>query len=289
MMVPEPDQFADLSKDVDFSAKFKCLEIWAPQVGFGYIGWNEDTPFFKDRLVRLAMTHLVDREMICDQLFKGAAQVPTGPFFTRGPMNDPAIKPWPCDIEKAKQLLDEAGWRVNASGIREKDGVAFKFKFMIVSGRNFHEQLAKHLKDQCARVGIDVTVEPFEWSVFLTRYMDREFQAVTLAWFGDVVEDPYEQFHSSQVGNRGSNEVGFRNAQADELMEKARGVLDVNERAKLYHHFCKIIHDEQPLTFVYTRPSFRFLDPRFANVVSHKIGLDCLEWYVPRNQQRYKD
>jgi peptide/nickel transport system substrate-binding protein len=289
MTVPQPDQYADMLKDKNFTDRFQCLSVWNPRVGYGYMGWNEDTPFFKDRLVRLAMTHIVDREMICKYLLKGMGQVPNGPFYIKGPVYDANVRPWPCDIEKARQLLDEAGWKDHdGDGIRDKDGVAFKFRFMIVSGRSLHEQLGKHLKDQAAKVGIEVTVEPYEWSVFLTRLIDRKFEAVTLAWFGDVVEDPYEVFHSSQIGNRGSNYVGFRNAEADRIMEQARTILDADERIKLYRRMAEILHEEQPFTFLYTRPSQRFQHLRFKNVIAHNIGLDWLEWYVPENEQVYK-
>jgi peptide/nickel transport system substrate-binding protein len=288
-MRPEPDQYADLCADKEFTDEFRCLEVWDPRSGFGYMGWNEDTPFFKDRRVRLAMTSIIDRWSVCRDLLKGQAQVPAGPFYIYGPLYDPNIKPWPYDLDKAKQLLDQAGWKdTDGDGIRDKDGVAFRFKFMFVSGRGLHEQLAKHLKDQAAKVGIEVIADPYEWSVFLTRLIDRKFEAVTLAWFSDVTEDPYEMFHSSQIGNRGSNFVGFDNKEADKIMEQARSTLDESGRIKMYWRLDQIIHYEQPYTFLYTRPEQRFLQPRFKNVKLHKLGFDWLEWYVPVDQQKYK-
>ena len=289
MIIAEPDQYGELIKDKDFTSKFKCLSVWNPNVGYGYIGWNEDTPFFGDRRVRGAMTLIIDREMICKYILKGVAEVPADPFYIKGPLRDPNLKPWPCDLEKAKTLLDEAGWvDSDGDGIRDKGGVKFKFKFMHVAGRGLHEQFFKHVKDQAAKVGIQVEAEPYEWSIFLTKLMDRKFEAVTLAWFTDVVEDPYEVWHSSQIGNRGSNHVGFRNKEADDIMEKARRVLDANERAVMYKRLARILHEEQPVTFLYTRPSLRLLDPRFENVVPHNIGLDWHEWWVPVKLQKYK-
>jgi len=60
------------------------------------------------------------------------------------------------------------------------------------------------------------------------------------------------------------------------------------ERNRLYHQLHGILHEEQPFTFLFTRPSFRFVDRRFKNVTIHKMGLNYLEWYVPENEQRYK-
>lgn len=286
---PTSEQFAELSIDELFLEGFDCLSYWEPLTGYAYIGWNYDTPYFSDRRVRLAMTHLVDREGIVQHLLKGIGKVVTGPFYTLGPQNNPDIQPWPYDPERAKELLDEAGWiDTNGDGIRDKDGVPFRFKFMITSGGGFPEKLAKLLKDEAAKAGIDVIVDPYEWSVFEERLNTRSFEAVTLMWGGVVESDPYQIWHSSQVEGRGSNRIGFVHPEADTLIEEARKTLDLDKRNKLYHRFHEILHHEQPYTFLITRPSLRLIDKRFKNVRVHKIGLNPHEWHVSKEKQRYK-
>jgi peptide/nickel transport system substrate-binding protein len=108
-----------------------------------------------------------------------------------------------------------------------------------------------------------------------------------MAWGGNVEEDPYQIWHSSQR-QKGSNYVDFNNPQADALIEQARQTIDPDKRNALYHQFDRIIHDEQPYTFIYTRPEQRFLAKRFHNVIIHKLGINELEWYVPTDLQKYK-
>ena len=151
-----------------------------------------------------------------------------------------------------------------------------------------HEQVAKLVKDSAARVGIDVILDPYEGSVFFERAKARNFDAINMGWGGSVEEDPYQIWHSSRIGQGGSNYVGFNNPEADKLIEEARRTLDENKRNALYHRFCWIIHEEQPYTFVYTKPEQRFLDRRFENVIIHKLGINEHEWYVPKDKQRYK-
>jgi peptide/nickel transport system substrate-binding protein len=288
-MRPTSEQFSEVSKVQKFLEEFRCLSYWDPTTGYSYIGWNEERPFFKDRRVRQVLTMLINRDSINEYLLKGLGHVISGPFYIYGHQGDPNIQPWPYDPQKAKQLLDEAGWvDHDGDGICDKDGVPFKFRFMTVSGTPFYERLAKLIKDEMAKVGIELTVDPYEWSVFQERLNTRSFDAVTLAWGGTVEEDPYQIWHSSQIGNRGSNYVGFKNAEADSLIEQARRTMDEDKRNELYPRLHRILHEEQPYTFMFTRPFLQLLDRRFENVKVHKLGLNPLEWYVPRDKQRYK-
>lgn len=289
-MRPLAEQYHDLSNDQEFTKDFKCLSYWEPGAGYFWIGWNQDRVFFKDKRVRRALTHLIDRELILKKLIKiPEAVIPTGPFYVKGPQNDPTIKAWPYDPEKAKQLLDEAGWKdTDGDGVRDKDGVKFSFKYAIVAGFEPHAQMAKLVKDSLAAVGIDVIPDPFEGSIFFDRVKDRKFDAVNMAWGGGLAADPYQVWHSSQIGNRGSNYVGFNVPEADIIIEAARKEFDAEKRNAMYKHFHRIIHDEQPYTFIYSKPQLRFLDKRFENVKIHMLGLDQMEWYIPFNKQRYR-
>ena len=289
LMIPDPEQFADLVGDEQFNKRFRCLAYWTPWTPFYYIGWNIDTAFFSDKRVRRAMTHIIDRQEIVDQLLKGNGRVISGPFYINGGGNDPSIEPWPYDPERARQLLDEAGWvDSDGDGIRDKDGRAFSFKFSYSSSSTLYRRLATLLKDQALKVGIDLIPDPYEWSVLIVRLSDREFESMVMGWGGDIVEDFYHIFHSSQIGDRGSNYVGFANQQADAAMEAARRTFDRTERDRFSRQLHQILHDQQPYTFLFTRPSFRLVDRRFENVMIHKLGLKYLEWYVPKDRQRYK-
>lgn len=286
---PMPDQYAAKNSEEEFRKKFHCLSYWdASDTGFFWVGWNQARPFFKDKRVRQALTHMINREAIRDHILRSpTAAIPTGPFYIYGLQTNPDITPLPYDLERAKELLDEAGWvDTDGDGIRDKDGVPFKFNYMIVGGTPLHEKVVKLVKDAAARIGIVVVPDPYEWSIFIQRVQDRKYDAVNMAWGGNVESDPYQIWHSSQIV-KGSNYVGFNNPEADALIEQARMTMDKDKRNALYHKFHSILHEEQPYTFVYTRPSERFLDKRFENVIIHKLGIDELEWYVPKAMQKY--
>ncbi len=119
------------------------------------------------------------------------------------------------------------------------------------------------------------------------RVTEGKFEAMVMGWGGDILEDNYPIFHSSQIGNRGFNYVGFRNSEADSLLEEIRRTIDAEKRVKLCHRLCRILHEEQPYTFLFTRPTFRLADRRFKNVKIYNLGPKYWEWYVPKEQHRY--
>lgn len=289
MTVPAPEQYADLIKDEKFTKDFKCLSYWTPGTPYYFIGWNEKLPFFADRRVRLAMTEMIDRNALVKHLLKGSGKVITGPYYLFGKENDPNIQPWPYDPNAAAKLLAEAGWiDHDGDGIRDKDGVPLKFKFSYSADYILYQNIVNVLKDSAAKIGIELTPDPVEWSVLITRINDHKFEAIIMGWGGDIIEDQYQIFHSSQINNRGSNYVGFGNPQADKLLEEIRRTMDEGKRIELSRKLHALLHYEQPYTFLFTRPTYRIISPRYENVKVHKIGLKELEWFVPEEKQKYK-
>ncbi|MBW8015280.1 MAG: hypothetical protein FVQ82_03770 [Planctomycetes bacterium] len=289
MLLPSPQQYADLIQEEGFAEKFNCMAYWNPAAPYYYMGWNRKTPFFADKRVRLAMTHIVDHDKIVSSLLKGNGKVVTGPFYHKSNAYDQSIEPWPYDPERAKELLDEAGWvDSDGDGIRDKEGREFSFKFTIPVSNTFYDRMARLLKDSAAKVGIEVIIDPVEWSVLMTMVNDRKFEAMAMGRSGDILQDPYHLWHSSQAGNRGLNYCGFNNPEADAIIEEGRRTLDEDKRNELYRRLHRILHAEQPYTFLYTRPTFRIVDKRFKNVKIYPLGLNYFQWYVPINKQKYK-
>ena len=246
-------------------------------------------PWFKDRRVRQAMTMLIDRKTILDKLLFGLGTIVTGNFYINSPDYNKNIKPYPYDPGKAVKLLEEAGWTDHdGDGIRDKDGIPFSFEFLISAGSKFAEQLATIMQESLKNVGIKMSIRKLEWAVFIQKIQSRDFDACTLGWSLGWESDPYQVWHSSQAKS-GSNFVGFVNPEADRIIEMARREFDPEKRHKLYHRFHKILHIEQPYTFLFTMKALVAVSKRFQNVNVYPMGLNPREWWVPLKMQRYRE
>jgi peptide/nickel transport system substrate-binding protein len=229
---------------------------------YHWIGWNARRPWFAEPEVRRALTMLVDRPGIIEHLLYGLPRPTTCHFYWASAACDPAQQPLPFDPPAALALLDAAGWTDHdGDGVRDRAGQPFAFALMLPSTSTETANWASKVKADFAHAGIELTLQRVEWSAFLKRLREHEFDAATLLWSGDARMDPTPVWHSSGIAS-GSNFVGYANPVVDRLIEQARGTLDPDTRNALFRQFGAIIHAEQPYTFLYTPPELDLIHKR---------------------------
>lgn len=287
LMGLRPIQWVKQTQSKRFEENFQKLKYYLPS--YSYIGWNMRRPLFSDRKVRTAMTMLLDRETILQKVLFGLGTVVTGTFYINSPDYDQSIKPYPYDPAAALELLKAAGWEDHdGDHILDKDGAPFAFEFLISAGSKFGEQLATIFQENLKQVGIRMEIRKMEWAVFIQRIEERNFDACTMGWSLSWESDPFQLWHSSQA-EKGSNFVGFKNEEADRIIEEARREFNPLRRKQLYHRFHKILHEEQPYTFLFTTEALVAVSRRFQNVHVYPMGLAPREWWTPKDLQKYKD
>ena len=262
--------------------KFKYLSR-----SYAYIGYNLKNPIFKDKRVRIALTHLVDRKRILKEVYHDLGKIVTGPFFYNSPAYDKSIKPYAFDIEKAKEILAKSGWKdTDGDGILDKDGRKLSFTFMQIASSAGQKKIIPMIKEDMAKAGVDVKIQVFEWAVYLERLKQKNFDVCSLRWSMGYEADPYQIWHSSQADKLNtSNHICFKNAEADRLIEEIRRTFDSKKRAELCHKFHKLLHEEQPYTFLFTPYELIAQSNRYRNAKVFPLGLDTEIMWTPRSKQ----
>lgn len=285
MRVRSSEDWLRRANTPQFLEKFNRYELWSPVDGYlgtySWIGWNARRPQFEDKRVRQAMTMLLDRQRILDTILQGIGRVTSGHASPDSPAYDQNIAPWPYDPERAEALLDEAGWvDSDNDGIRDKDGVPFRFEMIYGTGSAEYDKMTTVYKEALTKAGIDMTLRPLEWASFLESVWKRQFDACMMAWVSPVELDMYQIWHSSQA-DQGSNYVNFKNAEADRLIEEARLEFDREKRDALNRQVHAILHEEQPYTFLFNRKRMMAVSKRFENVNPYPLGFVMAEWSLP--------
>jgi peptide/nickel transport system substrate-binding protein len=295
---PTPEQFEEMKKDGDLAKRTQFFNVDALAGGYRYIGWNQSRDGkptrFADPRVRQALTMLIDRQAVVRDVMKGYAIVNTGPFSHLSPQSDPSIKPWPFDPDAAQKLLAEAGYTKRGNVLVGPDGKEFRFQLMHGSTSDISKRVATLVKDNLARAGIIVEPFPTEWSIILDRTKQKQFDAVFMGWGGVVEEDPQQIFHSDSIKGVGDNFVSYSSKPLDELIDKARKVVKDEDRMPLWHQVHRILHEDQPYTFMFADQELTVLDNRIKNVQQAKGSADQgltarTEWYVPAALQKHRN
>jgi peptide/nickel transport system substrate-binding protein len=256
-----------------------------------YIAWNLHNPTFQDVRVRRALAKLVNTEEIMKTILKGYAVQVTGSEFFKRPEYDTTIKPWNYDPDGAKKLLEEAGWKdADGDGVLEKDGRKFEFTFLSTNSAISDKILLIPIESM-RKVGIKAEIQHLEFAVFIQNLRDHKFEATFGSWATSAQEgDPYQTWHSSQIVG-GSNSGYYNNPEVDKLIETMRGEFDAAKRLVIHKKIQQIIFDDQPYAFLYSVKLAGAWNARLKHVKFYppRPCFDYTEWFVPKEQQKYKN
>jgi peptide/nickel transport system substrate-binding protein len=292
LMGLQPLQHLRQSSGARFDQEFEKHVYTTPS--YSYIGWNNVHPIFEDKQVRQAMTYLTNRQQMVKSILFDLGQVVDGPIYRHRPEYDERLYSYPYDPQKATALLGEAGWKdTDGDGILDKEvagqRMPFRFEIKFNSGNDIRRSVALALQDELRKHGIDASVRSLDWTIFLEDVRNHRFDAVILGWAMSVNEpDAYQVWHSSQVENRGSNMISYRNPRVDVILEEYRRTFDAARRVEQYREFQRILNDEQPYTFLFMQKAVTAVSRRFQGVEVLPIGsVRPLEWWVPKSLQKY--
>ncbi len=264
-VLPDPLtlQLAFQTKQVDFWAvdpwavksfeKDKRFDLFSSAGNmYNYIGWNLRRPMFQDLRVRKALAEAVNIPQMIKYIIYGHGVQSNGIFTPKMWFYDPKIQPLPYDPKAAAALLDEAGWKPGPDGIRMKDGKRLSFTLLANNGNEVRRDIATLVQDDLKKIGVEVKVEIYEWSVLLKRFVNKgEFDAIVLSWGLGNDFDQYAIWHSSQTHPEELNFVGYNNTEVDHLLTDLRQEYSRPEIIRLAAKLQKTIYEDQPYTFLF--------------------------------------
>ncbi|WP_343991705.1 ABC transporter substrate-binding protein [Nocardioides dubius] len=179
-----------------------------------------------DVAVRRAMNIAVDREKLVDGILEGYGTPAYGPadaapWFAEETVVDDA------DLDGAKKLLDEAGWKDgDGDGVREKDGVKAEFNLLYPAGDTLRQGLALSLVDMVKPLGITITTAGRSWEeIEKAQHTD----AVLFGWGSHDPTELYNLLHSSKAGVEMYNPGYYANAEVDAELDAAQAARSQDE------------------------------------------------------------
>jgi peptide/nickel transport system substrate-binding protein len=235
-----------------------------PAMNVGYLAFNFKNEILAKKEVRQAIAYAINRQAIIDALYGGTGVLASQfiPPLVWG--NNPDIKPYAYDPEKAKALLKQAGY---------PDGFTIDMWYMPVSRPYYPDPkpIAEAYAADLAKVGIKVQLKTEDWSLYTVDRRKGVFPFWMLGWIGDN-GDP-DNFLNYLFGTLDA-ENSWDNPQARAMLNKAQTLNDKAEREKLYKDAAVIINDEMPrLPIVNVTPPLVFRK-NVAGYLPHPTGAE---------------
>lgn len=223
-----------------------------------FFNWNCESKFFDDKRVRQAMSYAFDHKELLDELMYGLYQPCVGPFHPDSWMApEPAPEPYTRNLDKAEELLAEAGWEDHdGDGILDKeiDGRLQKFEFSILCAQIKERiDICTLLRNNLEQIGITCKVKPVEFTVLQQKTLDHDFDAAFGGWGTGADPDTSENIFGT---NQGRNFGNYSNPEVDRLYSEAKKEFDREKRGRLYAQIHEILWEDQPYTWLYNRNSF---------------------------------
>ncbi len=277
-----PHQVARLSRDERFHP------FSGTALGYSYIGYNLRRPPFDDPRVRRALGMAIDTNQIIKYVLYGQGERITGPFPKQTDYYNHDVKPLPYDPQGALKLLAEAGWQPGPDGVLQKNGRRLAFTLITNNGNPERKAILAVAQDAWKQIGVEVNTDLLEWSVFVEKRVNQlDFDALILGWSMGFDPDLYQIWHSSQSGPFQLNFVGFKNAEADDLILKIRQEYDHRQQVAYCHRLHEIIAEAQPYTFLYVKRWTALLDKRIVRQINLPDGRVEIKPITPTKTGNY--
>jgi len=244
----------------------QTLEIsTTPGTTYRYLSFNFRDTRLRDVRVRRAIAYAIDRNTIVSTILRGTGRVATGMLSPENWAYEGNVITYSYDPEKARQLLDQAGYRAGSDG---KRGLRFEYK-TTPEGARMGEVFQAMLRD----VGIELTIRTLDFATYYADIQAGTFDLTSLQWVG--INDPnsyYMVFDSHKTPPHGQNRGYYSNPAMDRLLEAGMSTVDPGARKKIYAQVQQLAADELPYVSLWWVDNVTVMNRRLVGFDAYPNG-----------------
>ena len=223
------------AQDYETVEKMQNVEIKnEPTYGFQVMYVNVQN--ITDAKVRQALGYALNRQAIVDKLLKGYGEVIDSPYTSVSPYQDKTYG-FTYDPEKAKKMLEEAGWDFNKT-----------LNFVVPTGNVVREQSADLILQDLKAIGVKAEISKFDFPTLMQKGKAGEFDILLIG--NNLTLDPEMSLH--YASNGGLNYMKYSNPRVDDLLNQGIYEPDPEKRKVIYSELQKIWHEDSPIIYLYS-------------------------------------
>jgi microcin C transport system substrate-binding protein len=248
------DEFARLENEESRGFIVERVQNQVPK-NVRSLAFNLTKPLFQDRVVRKAISRLVDREMIVERFFHGFMMPASGPWYSQSVYADPSRNPDAYDPAGALSMLREAGWEDSNKDFildRRSQSKVENLHFTVMTASPDDIRFLSVLKQDARQVGVDIDLKLVSEVVFNEAMRTGRFDAAIVSRGAAWVEfDPKVSWNSKSLPINGYNFGRYNDPASDALIERAVIEPSFEKRIPIMRELYNRIVDEAPEVFLF--------------------------------------
>ncbi|MFS0820623.1 ABC transporter substrate-binding protein [Bacillus sp. 1P02SD] len=239
-----------------------------PGMNIGYFGFNTEMEPFNNPTVRQALNYAVDKQSIIDTFYAGNADPAVNPYPSFMPGYNDEIEGYAYDLDKAKELLAEAGY---------PDGFKMEL-WTFTNPRDYMpepQKIAEAIQADFAKIGVEVEIVTYDWTTFLEKVQNGEAQSYLAGWIGDNGDpDNFLYVLLDQDSIDGNNYSRYANQELHDLLIAAQTETDDAKRNDMYKQAQEIIHTDAPWIPIAHARAALAASSSLKGFIPHPTGVD---------------
>jgi len=259
-------QYAEAKGNPDLN-----VQQWvAANAGYRTLEFNTTRALFSDHRVREALAVAINRADLIDLAEQGLATPQYG-FVTptNQKWNNPAVEKYDFNMDRARQLLTDAGFTSQGGRLIGKDGQQVKLQVLYPNSSGARAKIATYLQQQYKDLGIDVEVKGLDFNAYTDVVQKKDFD-LSLGTYGGGSLDPDLGPKAQLITNGQQNVTGYSNPRVDELFKQGSTELDDAKRKQVYDQLQAQVATDLPEHYLYAVASVDVFSKKVQGVVTHR-------------------
>ena len=229
--------------------------IVIPSYYFAHLDLNFKNPILRDIRVREALRSAIDRKTLVDKTSFGYGILQETMISPANPVSDQQISMVPYDPQKAKALLDQAGWKVGPDGIRTKNGQRLSLRFASYTGAPDTDERIELLRQWWKAIGVEIQLQKYAPNVFFENpngvIYGGKFDITIYSWGGDPIGELSNLYECNQAPPNGQNMMHYCNPKVDAAMEQFKRSYEESKRQQFVNFEQEQIVKDVPTIVLY--------------------------------------
>ena len=240
-----------------------------PTFAYQYMAMNTSRDYLTED-VRHAISLAINRQVIVDQLLQGEARIAIGPLAEDHPYFDEKLLPIEYDPEKAKSMLEAAGWDSNR-----------ELEVMVSTGNEVREKSAILIQQDLQKIGIKTKIQTLDFPTLLTNARNGDYDLCFIGSAGSV--DPSESVPNVTAGYM-NNFAQLSDPTLGQIGESGAKEITFEARKKIYDQYQEELFKQMPMAFLYHTNDLFAYNEKLENVregaIDYNINKNVWEWKV---------